>query len=412
MVKSVEYERMWQLLDSDLEVLVQSGFIYLPLLFDPAIEGEIQTSTTPKTLMKVDGRHFIKTLRLQSLAETYERIDPEVYQQVRRMCLQKYSGMVELSDISIPEKLRMILFHVMPHFIRRKKSLDRRKLSQDEILGLIAEKVTIPRKYDDKAAKFLHDRSLRLLLGELEKGVTRIHPPEGGLTTGRKIREWLMKALEVRILNGEKERLRQLLYHREEFGETQRKSVAVLLYIAGQGGVEIDGFGFSRIGSSDDYLIHKQTGEYALKDFYGRLYLFPDCRVAVSTGMSSRPFIIERYKHPFLEGFDPGQQICVRDFILPNVFTGASVIKALEEGINALLYGYSSRRRNGYHSLDRATRHMRGTDVNEEAMSEFEEGPLGHRRRVPAVHFDDCRVPRDHPKITSGDVAVTNDYTL
>ncbi|MCI0528506.1 MAG: hypothetical protein L0Y56_13790, partial [Nitrospira sp.] len=155
----------------------------------------------------------------------------------------------------------------------------------------------------------------------------------------------------------------------------------------------------------------KCTGEYALKDFYGRLYLFPDCRVGVSTVMPSRPFVIETYKHPFLEGHDSGQHICLRDFMPPKVFTAASVIKALEEGINALLYGYSSRRRNGYQSLDRATQHVRVTDSDQDMTLEFEEGTLGPRRRVPTVHFDDCRIPRDNPKIASGEVAITNDYT-
>src|SRR3989337_4610234 len=97
---------MRQLLDSDLELLIQSGFICLPLLFDPAIEREIHTSPRSKTLMKVNGRYFIKTLRLHSLVESYEKIDAQLYEQVRSMCLQTYSGMVELSDISISEKLR------------------------------------------------------------------------------------------------------------------------------------------------------------------------------------------------------------------------------------------------------------------------------------------------------------------
>lgn len=402
---------MRQLLDSDVELVIHSGFVCLPLLFDPGIEREIETSTTPKTLMKVDGRYFIKTLRLHSLVESYENIDAQLYEQVRSMCLQKYSAMVELSDISMSEKLRMILFQVMPHFIRRNRSLERRKLSEDEILDLVEEKVNIPRRYYDKATKSLDTGSLQIILGELEERVPRVDPPGNGLMAARTLREWLVSALEVRIMNGEKEHLRLALYHRRQFGETKRKHVAILLYIAEKGGVEIDNFGFSRMGMSDDYLVYKRTGEYALKDFYGRLYLFPDCRVAVSTVMPSRPFVIETYKHPFLEGHDSGQQICLRDFIPPRVFTAASVIKALEEGINALLYGYSSRRRNGYHSLDRATQHIRGTDSDEEITLEFEDDPFGLRRRVLSVHFDDCCVPRDHPKIASGEVEIANDYT-
>lgn len=402
---------MRHLLDSDLELLIESGFVCLPLLFDPAIEGEIRTSPRPKTLMTVDGRYFIKTLRLHSLAENYERIDAQLYEQVRSMCLQTYSGMVDLSGISMSEKLRMILFQVMPHFIRRNRSLERRKLTEDEILDLVGEKISIPRKYYDKATKSLDTGSLRIILGELEERVPRIDPPGNGLMAARTLREWLVSAIEVRIMNGERERLRQALYHRRQFGETQRKYVAILLYIAEKGGVEIGNFGFSRMGMSDDYLVYKRTGEYALKDFYGRIYLFPDCRVAVSTIVPLKPLVLDTYKHPFLEGHDSGQHICLRHFSPGREFTAANAIKALEEGINALLYGYSSRRRNGYHSLDRITGYVRTLDFDDYIMPEHDDDPLIPTRPVRIVNFDDYRVSRDHPKIELGHVEITNDYT-
>jgi hypothetical protein len=50
-------------------------------------------------------------------------------------------------------------------------------------------------------------------------------------------------------------------------------------------------------------------------------------------------------------------------------------------------------------------------DSDQDMSLEFEDGPLGLRRSVSSVHFDDCRVPRDHPKIASGEVEITNDYT-
>ncbi len=399
---------MRKLLDSDLEIVVEAGFIYLPLLFDPSIKREIHPSRKTNTIVEVNGRHFVKTLSLQSLLENYEKIHPESYEQLRNICLEKYCHSPDLGGVSMDGKLRTILFQIMPHFIRRKRGLERRRPGEEEILDLIGEKANIPTRYYKDANKSLDTDSLRGLLHEIEEQGLTIGPPEDGLISARKFREWLYKALEGKILEREKGRLRQALEEREQFVETKRKHLAILLYIAEKGSLEIDGIGFSRT-STDDYLIYKHTGEYALKDYYGRIYLFPDCRVAVSTIGSLRPLVIETYKHPFLEGHDSGQEICMRDFSPPRVFNAANVIKALEEGINALLYGYSSRRRNGYHSLDRVTRNVL---MEDHIMREHVDDPLIPRRsRVCIIDFDDYRVSRDHPKIASGQVAVTNEYT-
>ncbi len=403
---------MRQLLDSNCELLIRSGFIYLPLLFDPAIEKEIHFSQRSKALLKVDGRHFIRSLSLRSLVANYEKIDPELHEHVRSTCLQKSSGTLGLGDLSLSDKLRTIVFQVMPHFLRRSGSLERRKLSENEILNLIMEKVHIPKRYYDQATRFLDTGPLRPMLDELEEQKTRIDPPEDGLMSARKFREWLVKALGVKILNGEKERLRQVLDHRELFAGTQAKSIAILLYVAEKGGLEIDGFGFSRIGLSDEYLIYKHTGEFALKDFYGRIYLFPDCKVGISTMASLRPIVIDSYRHPFLEGYGSGQAICLRNFTPPRGFTAGNVIVALEEGMNALLYGYSSRRRNGYHSLDRLTGSMPPAAWDDDTSVEDVEGLLIPRRYVAAVSFEDFRISKDHPKIASGEVEVTNQHTL
>ncbi|HBD07976.1 MAG TPA: hypothetical protein DCZ69_06910, partial [Syntrophobacteraceae bacterium] len=110
----------------------------------------------------------------------------------------------------------------------------------------------------------------------------------------------MFKALGVPIVNRERVRLEQELCEREQFRKSKRDHVATLLYLAEEGSFELDGFGFSRIGSRDDYLIYKRTGEYILQDYYAQKYLFPDCRVAVSTNGPLRPLVVESYKHPFL----------------------------------------------------------------------------------------------------------------
>jgi len=402
---------MRHLLDTDLDLVVRAGFIYLPLLFDPAIEKEIHAPRKTDILIEGNGRLFVKALSLQSLVEIYEKIDKDSYGQLRTACLQRYCHGLRLNGIAISETLRTILFHVMPHFIRRHKSLERKRLREEEILDLIGERITVPARYYEDAMKFLDTDSLRGALHDLEEQRATIDPLRDGLISGRELRGWLLQALELKIVDNEKSILRQALQEREQFSEAQRKYPAMLLYLAEKGSLEIDGFGFSRMGMTDEYVIYRQTGEYALKDYYGRTYLFPDCRVAVSTIVPLKPVVLDMYKHPFLEAHDAGQPICLRGFNPPKVFTAANVINALQEGINALLYGYSSRRRNGYHGLDRITRYVGTVDLDDDILPENEDYPVISTRHARPVNFDDYRVSIDHPKIASGHVEITNNYT-
>lgn len=397
---------MWQVLDSELEIVVESGFIYLPLLFDPAIEQEVRSSQKTKALVEIDGSYFVKTLNLHSLVENYEKIYPDSYEQLRTACLEKYGHTPGLGGISIDEKLRTILFHIMPHFTRRKKGLDRRKLTDEEILDLVAKHIHIPAKYYDEAYKFRDTDWVRGALDSLRQHALIVNPPRAGRMPARELREWVHKALELKIVNREGSRLNQALQEREEFIATKRNYIAILLYLAEKGSLEIDGFGFTRIGSSTDYLVYKHTGEYVLKDYYGRTYLFPNCRVGVATIAPLTPIVVDSYKHPFLEGHDSGQAICMRQFKPAREFSAENMINALEEGINTLLYGYSSRRRNGYHSLDQTTR-----DVQVSECEDYVDDPISPGRYMRVVNFDDYRIPQDHPKLASGQVVITNHHT-
>lgn len=400
-----------QLLDSDLELVIQSGFIHVPLLFDPSVDREREAPPKPDTLIQVNGRQFVKAVSLQSLLDTYPTIHPEPYEQMKRTCLQEYPVILRLGRVPVDERLETLLFQVMPHFIRGHRGLERRRLSEGEILDLIERKVSIPARCYDEARALLDTNSLRGAVKELEKQGTAIAPLKDGLTSARRLGEWLQWAVEQRILEGEKARVRQAVQQQEEPTDVQRRHLAVLLHIAEESALEIDGFGFSRMGPGDEYCVYKRTGEYALKDFYGRLYLFPDCRVAVSTILPLKPFVMENYKHPFLEGHDSGQDICMRGFTAPNAFAGEGMISALEEGVNALLYGYSSRRRNGYHSLEGRKRQFPVVDFDEPAVPWPMDYPVIRKRHILDVDFADYRVPNDHPKIASGQVEVTNSFT-
>jgi hypothetical protein len=198
------------------------------------------------------------------------------------------------------------------------------------------------------------------------------------------LRAWWEESLTVRLLAAERHRLLQELEDREKWASAQESRLAVLLYLADKGSLELDGFGFTRLGQGRDYRIYKRTGPYALKDFYGRLYLFPDCRVAVSTFGRLQPVVVDHYKHPFLRLHGSGQAICVGSECQNLTFSARNVIQALEEGINALFYSYNSRLRRGFHKLDSLP------------------------GMIKDVEFEDYRIPEDHPLIVSGQVEVKN----
>jgi hypothetical protein len=363
---------MWQALYSELDLAVQSGFLYAPLLFDPGIEIELHAAeeegaskTGPENgTIEVNGTIFIKTVTLKSLVDSYERIDPSSCTKLRSDLLQEHSDILSAGRIFLSGKLKTIIFEIMPYFIRKGRARERRVLSEEKILDVINEKADIPGYYYEEAKNLLDTASVWKVLQNLEAQNRPIEPPDDGLLSARDLLGWLRKAWQAKMVEYEIEWLRQMLSEREHFG-TKQQYVAIVLYIAETGSLEIDDFGFSRIGSSDEYFIYKHTGEYTLKDYYARPYLFPDCRVAVSTNGVIKPIVIERYKHPFLPGYESGQEICMRGFTPNNTFAADNVIEALEEGINALLYGYDSRWRNGYYSLDRTTQHVRSVDFDD-----------------------------------------------
>lgn len=389
---------MQKLLGSNLEVVVASDFIFLPLLFDPSIAAELRAanslkapheargSPTEDNLIVAGGRTFIKTLSLSSLLENFENLHPDAYSQLRKNFLEKNLGSIANKDqIFLDNKLKTIVFQVMPHFLRRAgRILGEKRTKSEDLLDLICGKIDVPQKYYDQARMIFDPRLLGKMLTDLGKIEITVEQLREGVIPAPGLRQWFYQALTKRIVEKEKDRLKQKMGGEPHLNNQQ---VAILLYLAGKGSLEIDGFGFSRIGKKKEYLIYKRTGEYALKDFYGRLYLFPDCRVAVSTLGRLKPVVMEKYKHPFLRRHSCGQEICLRNFTPPSGFTARNAITVLEEGVNALFYGYNYRRRNGYHSLDRLPREER------------------------LVDFEDLRIAPDHPKISSGQVEVKNVYS-
>jgi hypothetical protein len=366
-----------QLLQSDLELVVKSGFLYLPLLYDPEIAREIQNGPTPggavEGLLEIAGEHFIRSVSIQSILTNMEAIDNGYYGQLRGECLRQFPVSATLEGISPDTKLMTLLLKVMPYFIKKHKGLSRRRLGDEEFLDFLSDRIHIPQSFREQTGKYLDTGPLLQRLNDLKRLEQKVEPLHDGPISGEILGRWLHNALEVQIVDKEIARLKEQLRERERLTETQRNHFCILMYIAEKGALEIDGFGFFRIGSGHDYLVYKRTGQYILKDYYARSYLFPDCRVAVPTMRPFKPLVLELYKHPFLQGYSSRQEICMKGFRSPDEFTANNIIKTLEEGINSLLYGYDARRRNGYHSLD-PTRHY-----------------------VKTIEFADYRLDNDQP---------------
>ena len=357
---------MKRLLDSDIELLVESNYIYLPLLFDPDIEKETQRLFSPENqidifvqpdsppIIKIKDKYFVKALNLNSLLENYKVINVYDYSRLRNDCLMKYHLAGEEDQIFLDDTLRLILFQIMPHFIRKNQGLVRKKLNDEEILDLINKKIKIPEKYYKNAETFQDLEPLKKILESLENQTPIYKSPENGVLTGRTLRVWLHGAIQAKVLISEHRRIAQALKVREQLSQTKPEHIAILLYIADTGTLEIDRFGLTRHNDyKGEYLVYKRIEAYVLKDYYARSYLFPECSVAVSTYLPFRPFVMEKYKHPFLLGHKSGQEICLKEFVPSSELSAKNIIRTLEEGLTALRYGYDCRRRNGYHSLDR-----------------------------------------------------------
>jgi hypothetical protein len=391
---------MWKILQSHLNILVHQGLLYLPLLFDPDIDKECHAlisqglasegsaeglgPASPPAVLAVRDTLFVQAVRASFLVDNYARLFPPEHADRRRTLRERYSLTADLFGVALDPTLTTIIFHILPHFLRREGLLRRRRLQEGEILDLIQERTPAPYHFSQLAQKFLDVKALKEALNRLESAAFEPPPPPEGLMPAEGLRAWWEEALGARLLAEERARLVKELEDREHWAAAQEGRLAVLLYVAAKGSLELDGFGFHRLKGGHGYRIYKRTGPYVLEDYYGRLYLFPDCRVAVHTYGRLKPLVVDHYKHPFLRRHGSGQFICVGSESQNLTFSAQNVIQVLEEGISTLLYSYDRRRRRGYHRLD----------------------PLPGMMRM--VDFEDYRILRDHPLIVSGEVEVKN----
>lgn len=370
------------------------GFLCLSLLLDPEVARDLKHSLPvpdsaafPLTLGPGDDGQVIPTVRLPSLVACYPLLWPEAYQTLREAVLAEAGIPLEGHHILGGWLARLVL-EVLPHFVRLSPATTRDRLRPQAVITALARRLEIPAVYYEQARRMTGPGDLARALAALEAMAEPAPPPPCGRVTGAELDRWLAQALRAHILDRERqtlgERLAQWRQHPEE---SRLARTALLLYLRDRGELELEGFGFfPDARSPGDYWAYKRTGEYLLQDYFGRLYLFPDCRVAVSTRERLRPVVWEKYKHPFLRRHAPRQEICLpKEYQAPAVVGPREIIAALEAGLTALYYGYNPRRRNGYHSLDR-------------------------HRGEQLVSFDDYRLAPEDPRVRSGRVEVKNRY--
>lgn len=376
------------------EVAIESGCIYLPLVFDQEIERAALDETPKrfKSLMSLrkperrdsqvldyEGDKFIRSISLESFVESYRETNPEDYARLRQEYLSRYTTNESFREVGISSMLETIVFQVMPHFIKKGKGLDRRELSEPEILDLIHAKTDIHPGYMQEAERFLRTDELQETIARIENNQAEIPQAPSGRTTGDELRSWVYLALEPRILKEELETLKDTLEQKNEFAEKNMQYIATMLYLKSQTDFSLDGFTIHKL-EDNRYQVGVYTPDYALKHWDGSVYLFPGCTVMVDTGSLSNPFVKERYRHPFLDETGSRQRICIRDNNLSSRFSAANMINALETGLNTMHYGYINRRDfNGYHRLSH--------DM-----------------------FDGLEVRRDNPRIQSGEVEIKNGF--
>ncbi|NIQ92724.1 MAG: hypothetical protein GWN93_28605, partial [Deltaproteobacteria bacterium] len=99
---------MRRLIGSGIDFLVDSGFLYMPLLYDPDIEGEIRAILDPTesheatgSVILNEGKHFVKSLSLHSLVTNYEKTGKDLYDQVRSTVLRQVVGNADRGETSL-----------------------------------------------------------------------------------------------------------------------------------------------------------------------------------------------------------------------------------------------------------------------------------------------------------------------
>ncbi|MBI4983448.1 hypothetical protein HZC32_02290, partial [Candidatus Woesearchaeota archaeon] len=332
-----------------------------------------------------------------------------LYQQKKKEVLEKSfdSNHFKIKEEGTSPVLKTILGEVMPYFLEKKENhLDKagthpkRRLNQEEMINLIKENINLPSEYYKKAEGFYAlkavEKSIKRRLGHNQPS-KKIPPGEWNI---KDLEPYLQEALETKILNEEKLAIKDRVLEKKELIQKGLDYTAVLLYLQEKKSLEVGNFGLRKNGTGP-WQAYVRVDEYALRDFDGRIYLFPPCQVGVNIyarkeyeddehNRVDKPQVLNKYKHPFLRESWKNQPICTGgDDLYPKKSLAETVVHYLERGIEALLYGYCGDEDdfNGYHQLS--------------------DSPDDYQHTY--VPFSKYRISENHRKITSGKVIITND---
>lgn len=363
---------------------------------DPSVKGETELAggaravpgnaggTERGPLLRVRGELYVRSLKVDGLVNCLGMLQPDDAAPIPGK-LPATPSRTAFCGVSPGSKLTTLVLEVMPHFVRRRTREGGGRPTGKDILEEIRRRFDIPESFPGDTGGQTVVNALTQVREETRRRIEVLRPPADEPIAARELKGWLLEAVRLGFLDDELSRMKSVMADMGRHPWMNDGHRAVLAFLCQRGALEMDGFGFYRHGSADEFIVYVHTGDYALQDFYGRVYRFPDCRVAVTTWGPPRPFVLDRYRHPFLESDGPGQPICFQDSGRWNgEFSAGAVIGGIEGGINALFHGYDRRRRNGYHSLDPLTPYER------------------------TIRFEDLRIDRDHPDIRSGRLEIKN----
>ena len=398
--KKNHFERFFHELQNH-EALWKDGTLYLPCPMDPETAQELEKAARAGPFLEVRrggvqgpkvvfhrGIPYVETIAWEGLVRHAAVLFPQVASRIQRKVRRDLFGNAQPQGVQLnTTHLETVLFQVLPRFVRLPawvKSAENRR----EALALwLSMKAAVPERFH-RWAKDMQRR-------DLESGGTKRpgsflqevwSETEERMVEAETLRRDLEDSLERtwrESLAREQERLRKRL---RPYRDWAAPALGFMLFILTRGTLEVDGFGFFARSSDGGLVVYKRSGRYALVDYYNRLYLFPDCRVAV-TSHDLWPVVVETYKHPLLPRHQPWQRICLGHSPSGRTFTAPHIIRSLEDGLNALYHGYDPRKRNGYHRLDH--------------FASFQGD----------IHFDDFKIPSDDPRCLSGEIPVTNTFS-
>ncbi|MEJ5348959.1 MAG: hypothetical protein WHS46_09760 [Desulfosoma sp.] len=381
------------------DFFVSQEHLYLACPLDPQIHAELRVhepwnteaqafekrEPKPKIVFH-EGVAYVETVSWNSLIQHAEILFPHTAQKIRKQSVRDFRIRPKwLGRHPCLEHVEMVVLQVLPRFVRVPRSVKGAKDRPAALAAWLAKRVSLPIRYRRWAEEMEHEKK-----GVSAKGFDGLQEARDGdgprRVSVQELREAVEAALTGRYRDSvlkEESRLRERMQH---FGHWPTEARAFMLYVFTRGALEVDGFGFFHRAFDGALIVYKRTGRYALMDYYHRLYLFPDCRVAVSP-LDLWPVVVEKYKHPLLARHQPWQRICLGHAPQERSWTAANIFRSIEDGLNALYYGYDARKRNGYHSLDQ----LSGSDRE--------------------VHFEDLRISADDTSRLLKNIPVTNAWT-